>query len=208
MNAPRRRIISALPVTKRARPLSPSLGDLFSLLAHLPALFQALRSIASSHQNRNAREWPGVDQAFELAKDSYDALCQRLDAADARLQTLLTYSASFTLAVPVIVGAINKNATFTSYWFYAAMFLFVVIVIVGTVGLAYGTLRLISPKILYEEWLGYSEWEFKKNFVFWAGVHFEQNRGLVNKKGWTAILLTMLFLGESALLVVWAGRQL
>lgn len=195
-------------MTKPEQRRHQGLREFVALFPYLTPLFTALRSIATLRREQDAEKWPGVQQAFEIAKESYATLCQRLDAADARIQGVQAYSASVTLAVPVIVGAINEKATYASYWFYLAMCLFAMIVIIGAVGLAFGTVQMMSPRVLYKKWLHYGDWEFKKNFVYWAGIHFEQNRALVNTKGRLATVLTILFLTESAALLVWASHQL
>ena len=66
-----------------------------------------------------------------------------------------------------------------------------------------GGMRLLSPQELYKQWLGWSEWEFKKNAVYWAGEHFKANASLVNEKGNHALAMNALLFLEVACILVW-----
>jgi hypothetical protein len=62
--------------------------------------------------------------------------------------------------------------------------------------------------MLYDQWLDYTEWEFKKNAVHWAGQHFKANSALVNNKALAAFGMTVLLLLEMGLLLGWVVTQL
>ena len=57
---------------------------------------------------------------------------------------------------------------------------------------------------LYDRWLHYSEWEFKKNAIYWAGQHFNANVSRINIMGWILTGMIALFSVEVVLLLVWA----
>ena len=63
------------------------------------------------------REWPGVDLAYDLAKMSYGWALQRVDALDARIQSMQAFAASITVAFPVIVASLTEDVDFGSMWF-------------------------------------------------------------------------------------------
>ena len=151
--------------------------------------------------------WPGVYRAYDFVGPSYAWILQRLDAADSRLQTLQTFAASITLAAPILAASLIKDVDFQSPWFASGLCVFAVLVVVGAGTRGWGSVILMSPKVLYEHWLHFSEWEFKKNAVHFAAEHFEANRSLVNKRGWVANGMTGLLLLEIVLLSVWVAIQ-
>lgn len=151
--------------------------------------------------------WPGVDIAYDFVSSSYAWILQRLDAIDSRIQTLQAFAASVTLAAPILAASVIKDVDFRSPWFILALFVFITVVVVGAAARVWGSVKLISPQVLYDQWLHYSEWEFKKNAVYWAGQHFDANRSLVNNKGWAALGMTALLLIEVGLLLAWVVTQ-
>ena len=152
--------------------------------------------------------YPGVDEACDWAKLSYSWALQRLDAVDSRIQNLQAYSASVVLAGFAVSGAVSKDADFKSVWFLIALAGFAVMVVAGAVGRAWGTVTLVSPGVLFKDWLSKPGWDFKKDIVYFAGEHFEANCGLINRKGWTADALTIVLVLQTVALSVWIAREL
>ena len=63
--------------------------------------------------------------------------------------------------------------------------MFVFTVVVGLVGrflIFKGNLRYPDPKKLYKYNLHQPEWEFKKDFIYYAGTSFKWNTSLVNSR--------------------------
>ncbi|KKN05538.1 hypothetical protein LCGC14_1086240 [marine sediment metagenome] len=50
-------------------------------------------------------EWPGVEEAYAFVLPSYQWMVTRLEAADSRIQTLLAFIATVSLAMPTLLGA-------------------------------------------------------------------------------------------------------
>ena len=165
--------------------------------------------MADSDEQAQASEgtWPGVHLAYDFVGSSYDWILQRLDAADSRIQTLQTFAASITLAAPILAASVIKDVDFRSPWFILALSAFITVVVVGAVARVSGSVKLINPQVFYGQWLHYSEWEFKKNAVYWAGQHFDANSSLVNNKAWVAFGMTALLLVEVGLLLAWVLTQ-
>lgn len=165
--------------------------------------------MADSDQDGQASEatWPGVHRAYDFVGPSYAWILQRLDAADSRIQTLQTFAASITLAAPILAASVIKDVDFWSPWFVSALSIFIAVIVTGLVARALGTVQLITPLLLYDQWLDYTEWEFKKNAVYWAAQHFKTNSALVNNKAWTAVGMTVLLLLEMGLLLAWVVTQ-
>jgi hypothetical protein len=151
--------------------------------------------------------WPGVHRAYDFVGPSYALILQRLDAANSHLQTLQAFAASVTLAAPILAASVIKDVDFRSPWFVSALSMLIAVIVIGAVARIWGAVQLITPQMLYDQWLDYTEWEFKKNAVHWAGQHFKANSALVNKKAWAAFGMTVLLLLEMVLLLVWVGTQ-
>jgi hypothetical protein len=159
--------------------------------------------MVKSEEERSEDKWPSVDLAYDIALLSYDWLQQRLDAVTKKTQFLLTIASSITLATPVFAKALLPNISFSSLWFETAIGFFVLTVVVGLIGWMWGGLELISPQKLYEGSLSKSVWEFKKDVVYWAGEHFENNASLVNRRANLAIAVSVFLVLEIVLLVAW-----
>ena len=151
--------------------------------------------------------WPGVHIAYDFVPWSYTWILQRLDAVDSRMQTLQAFAATITLGAPILAASVVKDVDFRSAWFALALVAFVAVIVIGAVARAWGSVTLITPKVLYDKWLDYPEWEFKKNAIYVAGQHFEANRSLVNRKGWAGLAMTLLLLLEVAFLLAWMVPQ-
>jgi hypothetical protein len=151
-------------------------------------------------------EYPSVDLAYQIAIDSYDSVIRRIDSADGRLQTLITFAGTIGAAVPS-VGASRGLLHFRSIWFYLAVFSFTSAMIIGFYARFSGTIRLLDPAVFYEKWLRFSLWEFKKNLIFFAAEDFQCNTKL-NKRNWDlSIAVLVLFLLEVVFLVLWVAKE-
>jgi hypothetical protein len=146
--------------------------------------------------------WPAVPFAYEFVIPSFDWMSQRLNAVEARLQTLIGFAATVTVAAPVLATAVLKQPKFDSMWFIWGVLMFFAIAAVGIAVLNTGDLQIISPQMVYKKYLHYSEWEFKKNILYSAGQGFEANANLVKTKGTVLTILSIVFLGQILLLVV------
>jgi hypothetical protein len=149
---------------------------------------------------------PSVDLAYPLAVASYDWAQKRFDSVDGRIQTLIAFITTITFGVPLLASSITgQKANFQSKWYIAALLVFVVSIGFGIFGRLKGELTLLSPKHLYEKWLGHSDCEFKKSLIGWAGDHFEKNRSEINSKWFYAKLSSSAFMLECVLLLVWVS---
>ncbi|HEX8163118.1 MAG TPA: hypothetical protein VF538_14710 [Pyrinomonadaceae bacterium] len=154
-----------------------------------------------SKENKE-QQYPSVDLAYKFAVDSYDIALKRLDMMDTRIQTLLAFATTVSLAVSTAL--VGKGAKFASAGLAPAAAAYVLGVVVGFYARLTGDVIVLNPKHLFDQWLHYSEWEFKKNFIYYAGENFEHNAEQINRKGRLALLASILFLLETGLLAIWA----
>jgi hypothetical protein len=150
-------------------------------------------------------QWPSVDTAFDIVKPSYDWLLSRFDAVNGRIQPLLTFSATLTVATPVFVKTLFPDVDFASPLFIAAIVAFVLTAIVGTLGNMITGVQIMNPQKLYDRWLSWPTWEFKKNAIYWAGRDFNANASKVNKKGNCLLVVNGLLVLEVLLVVCWVA---
>jgi len=151
-------------------------------------------------------QYPSVDLAYPLAVDSYNEARERLDSVNSRLQNLITLTLTLTFGVPVVIEALGVS--FGWRWMVVVMISFLVALILGTYGSLCGSFKLIDPGLLYDRYLGYSEWDFKKNFIYWAGYNSKANRELIEKKWRISIGITALLFIEILGVVLWVFFQI
>jgi hypothetical protein len=153
------------------------------------------------------QQWPGIKPAQAFVLPSYQWMIARLEAADSRIQTLLTFVATATFAIPTVGHAVQPATSFSSPWFVAAMCSGLIIAIIGITARSWGAVMLLDIAKLWDDnWLKLSEWEFQKDVLYFAGRHFGANRRLVARKAHAVTAMTALFALELALLLIWAAR--
>lgn len=153
--------------------------------------------------NEDSKLFPGVELAYPIAIASYDAIAKRLDFVDGRIQTLLAFVVTTTAVVPSVANA--RGISFRSLWFILAMLVVATTLAVGSYARHSGKIHTLDPGTLYDRWLSYSEWEFKKNLIYWAGDAYNSNVALLERKWQLSVVITFLFFLEAVLLVAWVA---
>ncbi len=149
--------------------------------------------------------YPGVEFAYPIAVNSYEVSAKRLDAMDGRLQTILTLVATVSALIPTIAN--NRGVTFNSGWFFAAAFIFLIIIGLGTYGRLCGDMKVLKPSSLFESWLHLEKWEFEKEMIRFAAEDFDENISLSEFRWKITAAITALFALEVALAAVWVVRS-
>lgn len=159
----------------------------------------------------DAAQWPSVDLAYEFVALSYDWAQRRFEFIERRIHTLLAFTATLTLGVPVLVTTAVDHANFTSVWFIAAVVCAVATLALGMTAKILSSIPgmwYLSLDSLYEGWLHFPEIEFKIEAIYWASLHFGENASLINKMGWLLVSMLFLFSAEVALLLWWVVTTL
>ncbi|MDM7994653.1 MAG: hypothetical protein QUT30_03095 [Acidobacteriota bacterium] len=151
------------------------------------------------------REYPGVALAYPIALESYQWAVKRFDAIDSKIQTMLGLGISFTLAAPIAFSALRLQTH--NGWFIAAICLFIFAFAAGIIGRIKGRLMIITPAVLYNDWLHFPEAEFQKNLIFFAGQHLNANIHLIALKQRFLVASTIIFSLEALCLVLSAAFQ-
>jgi hypothetical protein len=159
----------------------------------------------TSQSRSNEAKWPGIEQAYAFVLPSYHWMLTRYEAADSRLQALLTVVATVNLAAPTVLAAVCKDGLRQSpLLLVGALTVGVLAVVVGVVARTTGAgVMLASPEVLWRKWTRLDEWTFKARMLDYSARHFEDNRRAVERKGRLATLMVVLFLFELALLAAW-----
>ena len=154
----------------------------------------------------SSQQYPGTDLAYEIAVESYSRAERRWDAVHQRIDALLSFVTTVTVAAPVVAAALLESPDFKSPLLIAAGAVYLALVIGALSVRSMGSLRQLSPQLLYEGWLHLDEAEFKRRLIFWAGVHADQARRKTYGKAFAATLLAALFLVEGGLFLAWLVR--
>jgi hypothetical protein len=150
--------------------------------------------------------FPSVELAYPIAVASYESIIKRIDALENRTQTMMAFAATLTVAIPAMTA--GRGLTFRSGWFITALVLFAVANVIGVVSRLRGDLLLLSPKVLFDNYLVCSDWEFKKETIFWAGNNFSHNNTLLLQRHRLVVWMNIIFSLEAVALAVWAAARI
>jgi hypothetical protein len=153
------------------------------------------------------KNYPGIAHGYDFVLPSYAWMLTRMEAANTRIQSMQTFFSTFTFAVPAAAKALNPQLSFVAGRFLLAMTAFGVLMIVGILTGSRSAIMLAHPNLVYEKWLHWPEFEFKKNAISWAGEHFQYNISLLQKKARAASWMTALFLIELMFLLAWIATS-
>lgn len=153
--------------------------------------------------NGEEAQFPSVELAYEFVKTSYDWMLSRIEAINSKIQGLLTFATTVTVAMPIFAKAVFDGIDFHSGWFYGAIIAYALLAITGIWGMRKGSIRLVHPKNLYDGWLAKSPWTFMKDTIYWAGEDFEDNKKLIEGKSLYRDIMTVLLLVEIFSIIGW-----
>ena len=125
-------------------------------------------------------QYPSVDLAYPLAVQSYDFMVKRIDAMEARIHSTIGLGVSLTFAIPVALKAFDLQ--YRQGWMVATGVMFLLAILLSIVARLFGTISLVSPTTLYNDWIQYPEDHFKQQFVLRAGEHADANVSLLNTR--------------------------
>ena len=146
-----------------------------------------------------------VDLAYPLAAESYERLFKQIDAMDARIQTMVALATTLSLAF--VAAVTGRGLVLMSWPLYFAAVMYAAGATLAVIAQYRGKVEQMSPKLLHAEWLEKPPADFKKDYVYWAGQHYDRNRRLVLVKWWLAQSAALAFLVELVLLAAWAVRR-
>ena len=83
-----------------------------------------------SNDENKQEQYPGVESAQAYILPSYEWMLTRIESADSRIQTLVAFVATTTLAVPTIGVSLRDGISLGSGWFLAALGAAIVVLLV------------------------------------------------------------------------------
>ena len=146
-------------------------------------------------------KYPSVDLAYDLAVKSYGTIQQRWDAMNRLFHSLLSVAIPLALAMPILAKALSLSLR--TYWTVAALVIFVLIAVCCLYGRQSGSLIMPNPERIYDRYLHYPHWEFKKNVSYFAGKDFMKNVKTIERKWMISLCATVLLCLEVILVVLW-----
>ena len=156
--------------------------------------------------NLTVDEYPGTDLAYDIAVESYALAERRRDAVNQRIEVFLSFATTVTVAAPVVVASVFADPDFRSPLLLAAAGIYLVLVMLALVARPLASLRQVSPKLLYEGWLHLDPAAFKRQMIYWAGVHSDQARRRTWLLAQVANAMVLFFVAEGTLFLIWLVR--
>lgn len=140
-----------------------------------------------------------TDLIYAVTRESQETVLQRLDAADARIQSVLSASTGVTLAMPIIIKLIAPEAeNFSLCWPVFISLLFVWTILVGTRHWWHPKVTIVDAEVL-STWTSETVLAFKKEFIRQVSRQVKRNNELVLKRT-QSILHMILALGLEILI--------
>lgn len=154
-------------------------------------------------EKSNKEKFPSVDLGYDVAMGSYRTTFQRFDIIKNGIDRTLTWMLSFNLGLIVILADKSEKVQFHSWWFYSAILLFFIAFIMGMSAKVKKLKAIRSPKVIFEKWLKKTEWQFKKDSIFFAGQNYDTNKRINDYNGIISDCIIGLFMLEIILLALW-----
>ena len=166
----------------------------------------------ASQPDFNSDTYESVELAFEFIVPSYDWAMRRLEAAERRIDNLMRFIITVTLALGASAIAIAELSSQPLSLFLdcvaiiaLASFLitFLIAIVLGMWVRQTGNITLLSPSGLYHDYIQKTKREFQGLILFHAGKHLEKNEELVRRKSNAATVMVVLFLFELCAAAIW-----
>ena len=152
---------------------------------------------------------PSLELSHEFVLPSYNWMLNRLSAVEGRIHNLLALCITLTAFFPVVVlGLQGKSEYLNGSLSICAFFCFALVLAIGLVARAVGSVRLIDPSTMDHGWTTLSKQEFFKYSIEDAGKTFKRNQDLIARKSLATDIATGVFAVEIVLWAIWGWRVL
>ena len=154
--------------------------------------------------------YPSLDLAYEYVLPSHDWAIRRLEAVEQRIDNLMTFAITVTVALTAssiaLAGLADKPVPpVLDEPGYIAIALFLIVIIWGMFVRQAGEIAVIDPKVMFNYYLTKSPAEFRKDVLYYAGEVLHQNERTIRRKSWGANIMTVLFVIEIAAVFIWSS---
>ena len=144
-----------------------------------------------------------VELAYAIAVDTYASAREQWESVHRRLETLLSFVTTVTIAAPVAAEAVLDDPDFGSPLIITAGAIYLLVVLIALVARSFGAIRQISPRELSQQWLRLEEDEFRRGIIGWAGEHSDEAQTLIDRKNLAANVMALLFVTEAVMVTLW-----
>ena len=145
-----------------------------------------------------------VDLSYQAAVKSYEIIIQRIDAAQTRIQRLLSLSCGVTFAIPVVVEHFGRTSCYSAELFITIGLIFAGTVLAGVWDWAWPKpVSIVNPKILMN-WDFTDPIEFKREFIRQSAEHLKKNNKRVHRHTRVASLMCLGLFLEILVFGLWA----
>ena len=118
------------------------------------------------------------DLIYANSIEAHSTVLRRLDAADSRLQSILSVSTGATFSMPIIIKLMAPGADYSLCWPISIGLLFFLTILIGAKPWSQVKVKIVDPTALTKWAVGTPE-EFKKEFVRKVGRQLKDNNDLV-----------------------------
>ena len=148
-------------------------------------------------------QYPSIDIAYDIALKSYETTMKRSDVADDGIDKLRTLITTINLAFLAWIISTAKVGAMFNAWFILSLYIYFSTIVISIIAKSANGIILVDPKIIYNKYLHFSKWEFKKNIIYWAGEHYKINGEMVANKAKYIVCIFSLFLLEVVTMGYW-----
>ncbi len=156
-----------------------------------------------------------IDIAHDYVLPSYDFMLRRFESVEDRINQFATLGTTVTLAVPIIISALNDDGSLFSGWLFPILAMVSFIVFIGILYRTryYKGIQLPHPSNLTKArdegaLIRLRPNEFQLKMIQRAGRNFETTMSTINKKhalvNWAAVFLFV----ELVFWALWAWKVL
>lgn len=158
--------------------------------------------VAEERSAQGGGEYPGADLAYDIAVEAYRLSERRWDAVHRRIDALLTFVTTITVAAFVAIEALVDTVGLDSPLLIAAGSCYLVNVALLLGARSLGSIAQLTPAALNGEWLSLEERDFRLRVFYWSARDNAQALRLISLKHRIALVATMLVFAEAALLLL------
>lgn len=161
----------------------------------------------------NPKEYPSLEIAYELTVPSHDWAIRRFEATNRRIDNLMTFIITVTLAIGAsaiaIAGSSDKPVNlFPDQTGYVAISSFFITIFAGMYIRQVGKLAILDLMVLYRSHIKLPKEQFRGHVLFQAGKNLSENQCLIDRKSWGATIMIVLFLVEITSAALWVSGLL
>ena len=141
---------------------------------------------------------------YDISVASYAFTISRIDAVNARMQTVLTIASTLAVAFAVIATNINEEGQAScDYLLYLTAVAYLMTLIGGIWTMLYGKPSALRPKTLRENYSEDAPDQFMDEIITDAGTSMDENLTIINRKHWMTVVASG-FLGLQVILMgIW-----